>query len=80
MYTLMVIRDRDLSHASHQVLYWLKVFYTGAFDYLVVQQPPKGVKRFTSHASMASTETKLSTGKLVWGILRVSREFQSRIA
>jgi hypothetical protein len=63
-----------------QVLYRLKVSYMGAFDPLVVQQPPKGVKSFASHTSMASTETKMSTDKLAWRILRVSREFQSRIA
>ena len=63
-----------------QVLYRLKVFTMGAFDPLVVQQPPKGIKRFASHTSMASTEMKISTGKPAWQILRVSREFQSRIA
>ena len=80
MYTPMVIRDNDLFHASHPSALPIKVFYMAAFDPLVVQQPPKGVRLFAGHTSMASTETKTPTGKTVWRIMRVLREFQSMVA
>jgi hypothetical protein len=80
MYTPMVIRDNDLFHASHPSALPVKVFYMAAFDLLVVQQPPKGVRLFAGHTSTASTGAKMPTGKTAWWILRVLREFQSTVA
>lgn len=63
-----------------QVLYRLKVFYTTAFEPLVVHQPPTGVSRLAGRTSMASTETKMPTEKSAWRMLRVPRDIQSMIA
>lgn len=80
IYTPMVIEIMTYFMHLTQVLYRLKVFYTAVFEPLVVHQPPRGVRRLAGRTSMVSTETKMTTGKPAWSMLRAPRDIQSAIA
>ena len=47
---------------------------------LMVQQFPEEARHFPNPMSMALMRTNMPTGKLVWQILRVLRNFQSKTA
>jgi len=60
-----------------QVLNRSKVFYTVAFDLLMVQQSPKEARLFPTQTLMALAEMEVPTNRLAWRRLRVRGEFQS---
>ena len=63
-----------------QVLNRLKVSRMAVFVPLMVQQFPEEARHFPNPMSMALMRTNMPTGKLVWQILRVLRNFQSKTA
>lgn len=63
-----------------QVLNRLKVSRMAAFVPLMVQQFPEEARHFPNPMSMALMRMNMPTGKLVWQILRVLRNYQSKIA
>ena len=63
-----------------QVLNRLKVSRMAAFIPLMVQQSPEEGRHFPNSMSMALMRMNMPTGKLVWQILRVLRNYQSKTA